>query len=106
MSRTRRQREPVQEALRSYMSAYAPFYDAQGEFVGVVGIDMWVRDFDERLARIRRAGMTAFAAVTLLSLLAGYVMFRLSRHGAARAAARPHHQARARTCEVASRSAG
>jgi signal transduction histidine kinase/ActR/RegA family two-component response regulator len=69
---------PVQEALRSYMSAYAPFFDAQGEFVGVVGIDMWVHHFDARLAVIRRAGLTALAAVTVLSLLAGYMTFRLS----------------------------
>jgi signal transduction histidine kinase/ActR/RegA family two-component response regulator len=69
---------PVQETLRSYMSAYAPFFDSKGEFVGVVGIDMWVHNLDARLATIRRAGLTAFAAVTLLSLLAGYVTFRLS----------------------------
>ena len=69
---------PVQEALRSYMSAYAPFFDSKKKFVGVVGIDMWVHNLDARLASIRRAGLTAFAAVTLLSLLAGYVTFRLS----------------------------
>jgi signal transduction histidine kinase/CheY-like chemotaxis protein len=69
---------PVQEKLRSYMSAYAPFLDSKGEFVGVVGIDMWVHNLDARLASIRRTGLTAFAAVTLLSLLAGYMTFRLS----------------------------
>jgi len=71
--------EPVKEAIRSYMSAYAPFYDARGRFVGVTGVDMWVRDFDARIAGIRRAGMGAFAAVALLSLLTGTVVFRLSR---------------------------
>ncbi|HKU16022.1 MAG TPA: ATP-binding protein [Steroidobacteraceae bacterium] len=69
---------PVQEALRSYMSAYAPFFDSRGQFVGVVGIDMWVHNLDARLASIRSTGLTAFAAVTLLSLLAGYMTFRLS----------------------------
>jgi signal transduction histidine kinase/CheY-like chemotaxis protein len=69
---------PVQETLRSYMSAYAPFFDSKGRFAGVVGIDMWVHDLDARLASIRRTGLTAFAAVTLLSLLAGYMTFRLS----------------------------
>ena len=71
--------EPVKEAKRSYMSAYAPFYDSHGQFVGVVGVDMWVRDFDARIAGIRRAGAGAFAAVSLLSLLTGLVVFRLSR---------------------------
>jgi signal transduction histidine kinase/CheY-like chemotaxis protein len=71
--------EPVQEAIRSYMSAYAPFYDSRGRFVGVTGVDMWVRDFDARIGGIRRAGIGAFAAVAVLSLLTGTVVFRLSR---------------------------
>jgi signal transduction histidine kinase/ActR/RegA family two-component response regulator len=72
-------REPVHEVLRSYMSAYAPFYDSHGKFVGVVGIDMWVRDFDVRMAAVRRAGFVAFAAVSLLSVLCGLFVMRLSR---------------------------
>src|ERR1700722_4989806 len=72
-------REPVKEAVRSYMSAYAPFYDSQGRFVGITGVDMWVRDFDARIGAIRRAGSGAFAAVALLSVLAGFVVYRLSR---------------------------
>jgi signal transduction histidine kinase/FixJ family two-component response regulator len=71
--------EPVRERVRSYMSAYAPFYDRSGRFAGVVGIDMWVRDFDARIASIRRAGIGAFAAVALMSVLAGFVVLRLSR---------------------------
>jgi signal transduction histidine kinase/CheY-like chemotaxis protein len=71
--------EPVKEAVRSYMSAYAPFYDSRGRFAGVTGVDMWVRDFDARIGGIRRAGMGAFAAVAVLSLLTGTVVFRLSR---------------------------
>jgi signal transduction histidine kinase/ActR/RegA family two-component response regulator len=71
--------EPVQEAKRSYMSAYAPFYDSQGRFVGVAGVDMWVRDFDARIGAIRRAGIGAFAVVAILSVLAGFLVFRLSR---------------------------
>jgi signal transduction histidine kinase/ActR/RegA family two-component response regulator len=70
--------EPVKEAKRSYMSAYAPFYDSHGGFVGVVGVDMWVRDFDARIGAIRRAATVAFVAVALLSLLVGFVVYRLS----------------------------
>jgi signal transduction histidine kinase/ActR/RegA family two-component response regulator len=61
------------------MSAYAPFYDSQGRFVGVTGVDMWVRDFDARVGALRRAGIGAFAAVAMLSVLAGFVVYRLSR---------------------------
>jgi signal transduction histidine kinase/ActR/RegA family two-component response regulator len=71
--------EPVKDPTRSYMSAYAPFYDSQGRFVGITGVDMWVRDFDARIVAIRRAGIGAFAAVALLSVLAGFVVYRLSR---------------------------
>jgi signal transduction histidine kinase/CheY-like chemotaxis protein len=71
--------EPVKEAVRSYMSAYAPFYDREGRFVGVVGVDMWVRDFDARIGAIRRAGAGALIAVTLLAVLTGVVVYRLSR---------------------------
>jgi signal transduction histidine kinase/CheY-like chemotaxis protein len=70
--------EAVREQLRSYMSAYAPFFDSTGAFVGVVGVDMWLKDFDARVAVIRRAGTAAIAAVTMLSFLAGVVVFRLS----------------------------
>ena len=70
--------EPVREPVRSYMSAYAPFYDRSGRFVGVVGVDMWVRNFDARVAAIGRAAAGAFAAVGLLSVLAGFVVVRLS----------------------------
>src|ERR1700736_3416012 len=61
------------------MSAYAPFYDSQGRFVGITGVDMLVRDFDARIGAIRRAGIGAFAAVAMLSVLAGFVVYRLSR---------------------------
>ena len=71
--------EPVKEAVRSYMSAYAPFFDRNGRFVGVIGVDMWVRNFDARIDAIRRAGIGAFAAVALLSVLTGFVVLRLSR---------------------------
>jgi signal transduction histidine kinase/CheY-like chemotaxis protein len=90
--------EPVQEAVRSYMSAYAPFYDSQGRFVGVIGVDMWVRDFDARIGAIRRAGIGAFTAVALLSVLAGFVVYRLS--GAAAQARRRDRIIQARLAEA------
>lgn len=89
--------EPVKEPVRSYMSAYAPFFDHTGRFVGVVGVDMWVRDFDVRIGIIRRAGFAAFAAVTLLSILTAIVVVRLSRAA---------HRARLRDRAAQARLAG
>jgi signal transduction histidine kinase/CheY-like chemotaxis protein len=90
--------DPVREQLRSYMSAYAPFFDSTGAFVGVVGVDMWLKDFDVRVAVIRRAGTVAMVAVTLLSFLAGVVVFRLSR--AAQIARRRDRFIRARLAQA------
>ena len=71
---------PVRESARnSYMSAYAPFHDSAGGFVGVVGVDMNLRELDERLASIRRAGGISAAAVSLLALGVGFAVFRLRR---------------------------
>jgi signal transduction histidine kinase/ActR/RegA family two-component response regulator len=107
--------EPVKEAVRSYMSAYAPFFDRNGHFVGVVGVDMSVRDFDARIASIRRAGIIGFAAVSLLSVLTGFVVLRLSR-AAQRARrrdrvvqlrlaeAKKHAEVRAQKAQAASRA--
>ncbi len=81
--------EPTVEAVRSYLSAYAPFFDSHGEFVGVVGVDMWVRHLDERLARLQRIAMSAVVVLLLLSAAAGVIVFRL-RAAAAEAFARDH----------------
>ena len=70
--------EPVKETLRSYMSAYAPFYDREGQFVGVLGVDMWVKDFDAKAAAIRNSGIAALIVVSFFSLLAGFGANRLS----------------------------
>ena len=97
--------EPVKEAVRSYMSAYAPFFDRSGRFVGVIGVDMWVRDFDARIDAIRRAGIGAFAAVALLSLLTGFVVLRLSRTAQRARRARSRRAIASRRGEEACRSA-
>ena len=107
--------EPVKEPVRSYMSAYAPFFDRSGGFVGVVGVDMWLRDFDARIEAIRRAGIGAFTAVALLSVLTGFGVARLSRTAqrARRrdrvvqrrlAEAKKHAERRAQNAQAASRA--
>jgi len=78
---------PVQERVRSYMSAFAPFTDSKGEFVGVVGVDMWAHHLDGRLAAFRQAALAGFSGVVALSLLAGWLVYRL-RVSAAKAEGR------------------
>ena len=109
--------KPVRETYRSYMSAFAPFYDRAGQFVGVVGIDMWTKDLEARLARIDRAGAAALGGVALLSLVVGFGVRRLSaqiRNGRARdkaltrrlAAAKVEAEALAERAETAARAKG
>lgn len=75
--------EPTVEAVRSYLSAYAPFFDSHRRFVGVVGVDMWVRRLDMRLARLRRVAEAAGIGLVLLSAAAGVIVFRLRTTAAA-----------------------
>jgi signal transduction histidine kinase/CheY-like chemotaxis protein len=83
--------EPVQDEQGTFMSGFAPFYDSQGKFAGVVGIDLELSDLLDRLAMIRFSAYVSLVGVGLLSLAAGFLVWRL-RLTAAQAAA---HDARA-----------
>ncbi|HLP02337.1 MAG TPA: ATP-binding protein [Opitutaceae bacterium] len=73
---------PVPERVRTYMSAFAPFYNSRGEFVGVVGVDMWAKDLEQRLATFRRVATAAASGIVGLSLLIGWLTYRLRRSSA------------------------
>ncbi len=75
--------EPVKEAVRSYMSAYAPVLrPSERRFVGVVGSGhVGCATSTRASARFRRAGIGAFIAVAMLSVLAGFVVYRPQPHG-------------------------
>ncbi|MFT3830827.1 MAG: ATP-binding protein [Opitutaceae bacterium] len=70
---------PVPERVRAYMSAFAPFYNSRGEFVGVVGVDMWAKDLEQRLATFRRVATAAASGILGLSVLIGWFTYRLRR---------------------------
>jgi signal transduction histidine kinase len=57
--------KPVQERYRNYLSAYAPIIDSRGQFVGVIGIDMWTRDLEQRLFKLN-FGLAFLMALNLL----------------------------------------
>ena len=68
---------PVPEKVRAYMSAFAPFHNSRGEFVGVVGVDMWAHDLEQRLNTFRQVASAAMTGILALSLLIGWVTYRL-----------------------------
>ncbi len=66
---------PRQELHRAYLSAYAPFFDGRGQFVGIVGIDMWVAKLESRLARILRVAQLTWAALVMLSMAVAWLVY-------------------------------
>ncbi len=80
--RARADSRPVPERVRTYMSAFAPFYNSRGEFVGVVGVDMWAHDLTQRLATFRQVALAAISGILGLSLLIGWLTYRLRRSAA------------------------
>ena len=74
--------EPRRDEQHAYMSAFAPFFDRAGTFIGVVGLDMVLDAVDARMASIRSAFAAALAAVAVLSLIAGAVALHLRQIGA------------------------
>jgi len=62
-----------------FISAYAPFYNSKGEFVGIVGIDMKADRYVKRLEPIKRAATRAFLAVSIIAYLVGATVWFLRR---------------------------
>ena len=73
------QRAPRQELHRAYLSAYAPFYDRAGAFVGIVGVDMWVVKLERRLVRLLRAAQLTWSALVLLSMAVAWLAYLTER---------------------------
>ena len=71
------------EPGRRFLSAYAPFFRADGRLAGVVEVDLWVQTLDERLAGLRVIFRWALAGLLLLSAAIGVLVFRQRRGAAA-----------------------
>jgi signal transduction histidine kinase len=64
-------REPYTDQWGTFYSAYAPFYDKSGHFVGTLGMDLELTSFNERLAPIVRATKRAAITGIVLAILWG-----------------------------------
>lgn len=68
--------EPYKDRWGSFVSGYVPFYDAENNFVGVLGIDIHAENYFERLAPIKRATVRAIVTGFFISfLIAALVWF-------------------------------
>lgn len=62
-----------------FISAYAPFYNSNEEFIGIVGIDMRADHYMERLKPIKRAAIRAFLAISIIAYVMGAAVWFLRR---------------------------
>ncbi|WP_319567283.1 PDC sensor domain-containing protein [Cohaesibacter marisflavi] len=74
--------DPYTDKWGTFISAYAPFYDAQGAFVGVLGMDLQLNDFYSRIYPIRLAFEKTAFIVVFIGLIIGLLTW-ISRKYAA-----------------------
>jgi hypothetical protein len=61
--------EPYSDEYGRFISGYVPLKDANGEFYGILGMDIDIKDYEARLAPIRRATTRAFVAGFFVAFL-------------------------------------
>jgi len=75
-------REPYTDVWGTFYSAYAPFKDSKGRFVGTLGMDLELRTLQQRLMPIGLAAQrAAFTSGILAVLFGAAVWFFRSRNG-------------------------
>lgn len=63
--------QPYKDAWGTFISGYAPFFDADGRLAGVVGVDLDAASYVQRLSAMRTAAWTGTGVALALSLIAG-----------------------------------
>jgi hypothetical protein len=75
-------REPYTDVWGTFYSAYAPFKDSRGRFIGTLGMDLELRTLEQRLKPIGIAAQRAAFTSGILAILFGAaVWFFRSRNG-------------------------
>lgn len=61
--------EPFTDEWGTFMSGYSPFFDTEGNFVGILGVDIDAEAYNARLQPIKRATTRAIMTSTFLALI-------------------------------------
>lgn len=69
--------EPYTDEWGTFISGYVPLLDAEGQFYGVLGMDIEVSEYFRRLEPIRRATTRAMVAAFFVSFVAASVVWFL-----------------------------
>jgi uncharacterized protein YukE len=71
--------EPYTDQWGTFISAYAPFYDSKGKFVGTLGMDLELTGFNERLEPVLKATKRAGITGIVVAILCGTAVWFLRR---------------------------
>jgi signal transduction histidine kinase/CheY-like chemotaxis protein len=72
-------KEPYTDQWGTFYSGYAPIRDSEGEFVGVVGVDLEDRDYRAEIAELTRAARNTLLGAGFLSVLAGLAVWKIRK---------------------------
>ena len=68
-------KEPYTDQWGSLFGAYVPFYDEQGKFVGILGMDITADKYFKRLMPIKRATIRAIIAGFFIAFIVGSLVW-------------------------------
>ncbi|MGM3162710.1 PDC sensor domain-containing protein [Dickeya undicola] len=71
--------QPYQDEWGSFISAYAPFYDQQGKFCGVLAMDLELSSFYQRLESLNQVFRKAISTILFLGLVVGLAVWWMRR---------------------------
>lgn len=66
---------PYTDQWGSFITAYAPFNNRVGAFSGVVGVDLGLTSYENRLRPMQQATLAIYVAGTVMSLLIGLALW-------------------------------
>ncbi|MFM2481785.1 histidine kinase [Celerinatantimonas sp. YJH-8] len=70
---------PYHDQWGTFISAYAPFYDHQGRFVGVLAMDLELGNFYLRMAPIKQVFNKAKIIIVFLGIIVGLIVWWIRR---------------------------
>lgn len=73
---------PYSDKWGTFYSAYAPFFDKGGNFVGTLGMDLELTNFEQRVSPIKNATAIAIIIGSILSILCGLQVWFFRRNQA------------------------
>ncbi len=68
-------KEPYTDRWGTFISAYAPIFDSEKNFVGTVGVDLKIDNYQQRLHSIQRVSYLATLVSLLVSLVIGFALY-------------------------------